>query len=288
MPLLHSKNLGHPWARRSRTCICILEAPWVVEVGLQVGPLALSFCFLCVTSSALAQPSRVSSSAAREKTFPLPPQTALRRNKAACAVGTRGTERWFWKLSLWAVFWVWEFSRGLRSMSASLIRKRTWVGREAGGQRALRVFWSRECRTPWKICKQLLQAIHSKIYFLGAHYGTDRHCSGAFHLLDHFALLTIPGSEYYQYPHFIDEQTKVLELSNWPKFTQCILEWGLDPVPTFNHCAELTDGSLESGTFLKIFLWFYYRGSDNFSILPTIKKQIFGTSPCGSVGYKHD
>ena len=53
-----------------------------------------------------------------------------------------------------------------------------WSEREPGwkkrgrGQRKQRELWSGGCTTPCKFCKQLLQAIQSKVYFLRAHYAT--------------------------------------------------------------------------------------------------------------------
>lgn len=50
-----------------------------------------------------------------------------------------------------------------------------WSEREpgkGGGQRKQREHWSGVCTTPCKFCKQLLQAIHPKVYFLRAHYAT--------------------------------------------------------------------------------------------------------------------
>ena len=85
------------WARgrRAGVHICVLGAPWVVEVGLQVAPLFFSSAFSIsfATSPAVAQRSGVFSSAAGEKASPLPPRTALRGSEEASAVGMRGTKR---------------------------------------------------------------------------------------------------------------------------------------------------------------------------------------------------
>lgn len=190
--------------------------------------------FLCAASLALAQPSGVFDSAAGEKTSSVPPQTALRANKGASAVGTH----WHWEMIFEVVFW--ELSHGPRSMSASLIGKRTWVERERG-QRRQSEFWSGRCRTSCKICKQLLQAISSGL-IMGQALFQGFPSTSSFQTHNNMRRWVQSIPPFYRWANW-----GYGRLSNRPKVTQHILEpLGLGPRA---HITTVLDWQMESGTF---------------------------------------